>query len=211
MRLLLASRNPNKLRELRRALPDWEIELLEAADEPAEDGQTFVENARIKATHGRRHAESGEWVAGEDSVASRRWCASCVAVGSGPTTPTTTASANRAVLGAGGGGSSASRTYSSRAKPPWTWVLRRLLRGAGYAAVRLPGLLTAPAEILVQRLMARTTNAYGRSEEQRAQVLADPADVEPLLRRSADLIIVMTEPTPLVADVLLSHVLATPA
>ena len=28
-------------------------------------------------------------------------------------------------------------------------------------------LLTAPAEILVQRLMARTTNAYGRSEEQR--------------------------------------------
>ena len=34
-------------------------------------------------------------------------------------------------------------------------------------------LLTAPAEILVQRLMARTTNAYGRSGEQRAQVLAD--------------------------------------
>ena len=67
MKLLLASRNPNKLRELRRALPEWEIELLEAADEPVEDGQTFVENARIKATHGRRHAESGEWVAGEDS------------------------------------------------------------------------------------------------------------------------------------------------
>ena len=72
-------------------------------------------------------------------------------------------------------------------------------------------LLTAPAEILVQRLMARTTNAYGRSEEQRARVLADLADVEPLLRRSADLIIVTTEPTPLVADALLSHVLATPA
>ena len=72
-------------------------------------------------------------------------------------------------------------------------------------------MLTAPAEILVQRLMARTTNAYGRSEEQRARVLADLADVEPLLRRSADLIIVTTEPTPLVADALLSHVLATPA
>lgn len=67
MRLLLASRNPSKLRELRRALPEWEIELLATADEPVEDGRTFVENARIKATHGRRHAEPGEWVAGEDS------------------------------------------------------------------------------------------------------------------------------------------------
>jgi adenylate kinase family enzyme len=37
-------------------------------------------------------------------------------------------------------------------------------------------LLTAPAEILVQRLIARTTNGYGRSAEQRAQVLADLAD-----------------------------------
>ena len=72
-------------------------------------------------------------------------------------------------------------------------------------------LLTAPAEILVQRLMARTTNAYGRSEQQRAQVLADLAEVEPLLRRSADLILVTTEPAPLVADALLSHVLARPA
>ena len=72
-------------------------------------------------------------------------------------------------------------------------------------------LLTAPAEILMQRLMARTTNAYGRSEQQRAQVLADLAEVEPLLRRSADLILVTTEPAPLVADALLSHVLARPA
>ena len=72
-------------------------------------------------------------------------------------------------------------------------------------------LLTAPAEILVQRLMARTTNGYGRSAEQRAQVLADLADVEPLLRRSADVILVTTEPTPLIADALLRHVLATAA
>jgi adenylate kinase family enzyme len=72
-------------------------------------------------------------------------------------------------------------------------------------------LLTAPAEILVQRLMARTTNGYGRSAEQRAQVLADLAGVEPLLRRSADLILVTTVPTPLLADTLLSHVFATPA
>ena len=67
MKILLASRNPNKLRELRAALPGWEVALLEAPDEPVEDGETFLENARIKARHGRRHAPAGEWVAGEDA------------------------------------------------------------------------------------------------------------------------------------------------
>ena len=67
MRLLLASRNPNKLRELRAALPGWQIDLLDAPDEPVEDGATFLENARIKAGHGRLHAPAEAWVAGEDS------------------------------------------------------------------------------------------------------------------------------------------------
>jgi XTP/dITP diphosphohydrolase len=67
LRLVLASRNPNKLLELRRALPHWEIELLGAADEPDESGATFLENARIKAGHGRQHAMPDVWVAGEDS------------------------------------------------------------------------------------------------------------------------------------------------
>jgi len=67
VKLLLASRNPHKLRELRRALPAWEIGLLDAPDEAVEDGLTFRENARIKARHGRGHAEPDEWVAGEDS------------------------------------------------------------------------------------------------------------------------------------------------
>jgi XTP/dITP diphosphohydrolase len=87
VRLLVASRNPHKLRELRRALPEWEIELLDAPDEPVEDGATFLDNARIKARHGRRHAAPDEWVAGEDSgievealggrpgVESARWAA----------------------------------------------------------------------------------------------------------------------------------------
>ena len=60
MRLVLASRNENKLRELRRALPDWEIELLDAPDEPVEDAETFLGNARIKARHGRLHAHADE-------------------------------------------------------------------------------------------------------------------------------------------------------
>lgn len=91
MRLVLASSNPDKLRELRQALPAWEIELLEAPDEPLEDGETFRDNARIKARHGRRYAGPDEWVAGEDSgievaalggrpgVESARWAADGVA------------------------------------------------------------------------------------------------------------------------------------
>jgi XTP/dITP diphosphohydrolase len=67
VRLVLASRNENKLRELRRALPAWEIALLDAPDEPVEDGASFLENARIKARHGRMHTSPVEWVAGEDS------------------------------------------------------------------------------------------------------------------------------------------------
>jgi XTP/dITP diphosphohydrolase len=67
VRLLLASRNQNKLRELRHALPEWDIALLDAPDEPVEDGATFSENARIKARHGRLHAGPEDWVAGEDS------------------------------------------------------------------------------------------------------------------------------------------------
>ena len=67
MKLLLASHNENKLRELRAALPDWEIALLDAPDEPVEDGATFLDNARIKARHGRDRAPADAWVAGEDS------------------------------------------------------------------------------------------------------------------------------------------------
>jgi broad-specificity NMP kinase len=67
-------------------------------------------------------------------------------------------------------------------------------------------LLTTPPEILLRRLEARTTNDYGRSERQRAQVLADLAEVEPLLRRSADLVLVTTEPSCAIADALLGHV-----
>jgi XTP/dITP diphosphohydrolase len=67
MKLVLASRNPHKLREWRSALPEWEIEALEPAQEPVEDGASFEENARIKAWHGRAYAEGEDWVVGEDA------------------------------------------------------------------------------------------------------------------------------------------------
>jgi XTP/dITP diphosphohydrolase len=63
----LASRNPNKARELERVLPGWTIRPLEAEDYPAEDGETYYDNACAKAVFGRREAESDAWVLGEDS------------------------------------------------------------------------------------------------------------------------------------------------
>jgi len=64
---VLASRNPNKARELERLLPGWTIEPLEADDYPPEQGDTYYENARAKALFGRGLAEPDTWVLGEDS------------------------------------------------------------------------------------------------------------------------------------------------
>ena len=50
-------------------------------------------------------------------------------------------------------------------------------------------LLTAPEEVIVERLETRTTNAFGKSAEERERVLADLRDIEPMLRRSADVVI----------------------
>ena len=60
----LASRNAHKLQELQALLPGWEIEPFERAGYPAEDGETYVDNARIKA---RFAWEPGIWALGEDS------------------------------------------------------------------------------------------------------------------------------------------------
>ena len=64
---VLASRNPHKLDELRRALPDWGLALVEDGEPPPEDGATYEENARSKARWGRLHAPEGAWALGEDS------------------------------------------------------------------------------------------------------------------------------------------------
>jgi XTP/dITP diphosphohydrolase len=66
----LASTNLHKLTELRRALPDWEIEALAdpLASPPAETAATFRGNARLKAVWGRANAAAAdEWALGEDS------------------------------------------------------------------------------------------------------------------------------------------------
>jgi len=64
---VLASQNAHKLDELREGLPGWELDALAADDWPAETGETYEENARIKARFGRARAPADVWVLGEDS------------------------------------------------------------------------------------------------------------------------------------------------
>jgi len=46
-------------------------------------------------------------------------------------------------------------------------------------------LLSAPADVLLGRIAERTTNTFGKDDEQRRRILDDLAAVEPLLRASA--------------------------
>jgi shikimate kinase len=43
-------------------------------------------------------------------------------------------------------------------------------------------LLSAPADVMLDRIARRTTNDYGKTALERAEILADLAEVEPLLR-----------------------------
>ncbi len=45
-------------------------------------------------------------------------------------------------------------------------------------------LLSAPADVMLDRVAGRTTNDYGKTALERAEILADLAEVEPLLRQS---------------------------
>jgi XTP/dITP diphosphohydrolase len=84
---VLASANEHKLRELRHALPGWELEPLGAAEFPPEEGASYYENAQAKALFGRGLVDADRWVLGEDSgveiegleggpgVRSARWAA----------------------------------------------------------------------------------------------------------------------------------------
>ena len=85
-------------------------------------------------------------------------------------------------------------------------VLLTGMSGTGKSAFDYRVLLTAPRAVLVERLRTRTNNPYGRDSRELAQVLADLAAVEPLLRRSADLVLTTTAPTEEIADVLLRRI-----
>ena len=55
-------------------------------------------------------------------------------------------------------------------------------------------LLSAPAQVLVDRIESRTTNDYGKGAEERALILRHLAEVEPLLRATCTHEIDATQP-----------------
>jgi AAA domain len=67
-------------------------------------------------------------------------------------------------------------------------------------------LLTAPEAVLVDRLRTRTNNPYARTGEELAQVLSDRAEIEPLLRRAADLVLTTTAPPAQIVDAVLAGI-----
>ena len=67
LKVFLASRNENKLRELERLLGEWQLGFLDAENYPPETGATYYENALGKARHGAKLVDEDAWVLGEDS------------------------------------------------------------------------------------------------------------------------------------------------
>ena len=66
MRLILASHNRHKAREFARLLPGFEVEPY-PGDLPQETGETFRENAELKAVHVYSALGGGVWVLADDS------------------------------------------------------------------------------------------------------------------------------------------------
>ena len=75
-----------------------------------------------------------------------------------------------------------------------------------YAEFDYVVLLSAPCEVLRERLASRIGNDYGKSREQLDAVLGYVETVEPLLRASADLEIVTTIDVRRVADTVLRNI-----
>ena len=65
-------------------------------------------------------------------------------------------------------------------------------------------LLSAPAEVILDRIESRTTNDYGKAAEERALILADLASVEPRLRATSTHVIDATRPLAEVVDALIA-------
>lgn len=68
-------------------------------------------------------------------------------------------------------------------------------------------LLSAPADVLVERLTTRTTNPYGKNPAEIEETLGYRETVEPLLRQAATLEVVTTVPVAQVADIVVAHCL----
>jgi hypothetical protein len=65
-------------------------------------------------------------------------------------------------------------------------------------------LLSAPAEVLLPRIALRTTNHFGKDDQERERILRDLAEVEPLLRETCTHEIDTTQPIGLVVEKLVA-------
>jgi thymidylate kinase len=65
-------------------------------------------------------------------------------------------------------------------------------------------LLTAPEQVILRRLLSRTDNAFGKSDQERQKILNDLRAFEPLLRRTASAVIDSTQPLSAVVDEVLA-------
>ena len=66
LKVAVCSANPHKLAEMHELFPDDDLELL-AVDYPPEDGAGYLDNARIKARHGRAVGPPDRWMLADDS------------------------------------------------------------------------------------------------------------------------------------------------
>ncbi|HEY1176164.1 MAG TPA: AAA family ATPase [Phytomonospora sp.] len=106
-------------------------------------------------------------------------------------------------------------------EPDWMWREDRMAELlAGHADLFVAGtsvnqggfydrfervvLLSAPAEVMLARIAARTNNPYGKSDAERAAVLRNLAEVEPLLRAGADVEIDTARPVAEVVEAVLA-------
>ena len=81
-------------------------------------------------------------------------------------------------------------------------------QGTFYAQFDHIILLSAPVQVLVQRLATRTTNPYGKHPDDLARILEHVRWVEPLLRRTACCEVDTSAPIEQVLDTILRHVSA---
>jgi dephospho-CoA kinase len=67
-------------------------------------------------------------------------------------------------------------------------------------------LLSAPRDVMVERLASRTNNRFGKSPDEMAKILADLEKFEPMMRRSATYEIDTSKPVDRVIEEILSLV-----
>jgi dephospho-CoA kinase len=79
-------------------------------------------------------------------------------------------------------------------------------QGAFYPRLERTVLLTAPPDVICARLATRTTNDFGKDPAELERTMQLIAEIEPLIRRSANAVIDTNAPLDAVVDILLRHI-----